>query len=356
MIRTGGWKRRAALGVLTIPLLTAGCGLLPGQSAEQIDPPVVQYNMGNEEAAQAGAALADTAAKQGGQQLTVYLKDSADYLAPVTLTADPAEEAGEAGRIALEMMVEDGPHAGELPAGFRGILPKGTGVSSVHIDAKQKLATVDFTKPFTDYSLQDERKIVEAITWTLTGIAGVEQVEILHEGEKLAEMPVDGYPLSKPLTRQIGINLEVGPGVEHSQSMPVTLYFSALSEDNKQYYVPVTRLVDRSEEPAREVLQQLISGPLDTRELNYVMTSDVEVKSISLKGDTVTVELNEETYEEGQQLPAEMLQAVVLSVTENTGAAKVLIRVNGLSDVVDTNNRSYAEPVGRPDFVNALKA
>ncbi|PZD94085.1 hypothetical protein DNH61_19190 [Paenibacillus sambharensis] len=356
MIRTGGWKRRTALGVLAIPLLTAGCGLLPGQSAEQIDPPMVQYDTGAAEAAQAGAALAESAVKEKGKQLTVYLKDSGDYLAPVTIMADTGEEAGAAGRIALEMMVEDGPHAGELPVGFRGILPKGTSINSLHIDAGQKLATVDFTKPFTDYSLQDERKIVEAITWTLTGISGVEQVQILHEGEKLMEMPVDGYPLSKPLTRQIGINLEVGPGVEHSQSMPVTLYFSALSEDNEQYYVPVTRLVDRSGEPAKEALQQLIAGPLDSRELNYVMTSDVQVKAISQKGDTVMVELNEETYEEGQQLPAEMLQAVVLSVTENTGAAKVLIRVNGLSDVVDTNNRSYAEPVGRPDFVNALKA
>jgi len=33
----------------------------------------------------------------------------------------------------------------------------------------------------------------------------------------------------------------------------------------------------------------------------------------------------------------------------------VQIRVNGSSNVVDTDNRSYAEPVSRPEHVNALK-
>ena len=51
-----------------------------------------------------------------------------------------------------------------------------------------------------------------------------------------------------------------------------------------------------------------------------------------------------------------MLQALVLSLTENTKAASVQIRLNGESNIMDDNDLSYNEPVSRPHHVNALKS
>ncbi|EXX89405.1 stage II sporulation protein [Paenibacillus darwinianus] len=348
MSRIRPMKRAAVAGVLALPLFASGCGLLPGQSAKQIDPPQVLYDEGQ---ASEQAQAAESGAKT---QMTLYLKDRSGFVAPVSVTTSLTDQE-KAGQKALEMLVDGGQYARELPSGFMALLPKGTQVTQLDIVNDQKLAIVDFSGPFADYNAQDERRMLEAVTWTLTGFPGIERVQIWYEGEKLDEMPVDGYPLDEPLTRAIGVNLELAPGANYADSMPVTVYFSALSDEDEQYYVPITRLIKRDADPGLAALRQLAAGPGE-KELNGVMTSDAEVSALKVEGDVATVEMKLADFEENQAAPAEMLQAVVLSVTENTGASKVRIRINGSSKVTGTDNRSYAEPVTRPDHVNALKA
>lgn len=344
--------RRAALaGALALPILTTGCGLFSQEASKSIDPP--------QTGAQNVDSTVDTAqtAAQGDQtQMTVYLKDDNGMLAPVTVQA--ALGGGEkAGQKALEMMVDGGPYANELPEGFQAVLPKGTQVKGFNIVADQKMAIVDFSKAFEDYNAADERHMVEAVTWTLTGMEGIQKVQIWLEGQKLNEMPVDGMPIDQPLTRAVGINLEAADGVNnYSQTTPVTLYFSAVTPNDQMYYVPVTRLVNRSDNRAKAAIQQMISGPSDSRQLTAVMTPDVIVNSVTKKDDVVTIDLQDNSYQEGQQEPAEMLQAIVLALTENTGATKVQIKLNGKTDIKDTNNQSYSQPVSAPEHVNAFKS
>jgi len=345
--------RRAALaGALALPILTTGCGLFTRDANQSIDPP-------QNSSQDVSAAITDVgqAANHAGEtQMTVYLKDQNGMLAPVTVQA-ALGEGEKAGKKALEMMVDGGAYASELPEGFQAVIPKGTVVKDFNIVPDQKLAVVDFSKSFGDYNVSDERHIVESVTWTLTSMPDIQKVEIWMEGAKLGEMPVDGMPIDEPLTRAVGINLEAADGVNnYSQTTPVTLYFSALTPNNEMYYVPVTRLVNRSNNRAKSAIEQLISGPSDGRELNAVMTPDVTVKNVTKKDNIVTVDLQDDSYVPGQQEPAEMLQAVVLALTANTGAAKVQVTLNGQSDFTDTNNQSYSKPVSAPEHVNAFKS
>ncbi len=345
------WIRGAVLtGVLVLPIITAGCGFFSQETSQSIDPPQVEVKDGTE-----GAETGQAAELGEESQMTVYLEDRNGYLAPISLQTTLGTNETAAQK-ALEMMVENGAYANQLPEDFRAVIPQGTQIKSYKYDKEQKLATVEFSEPFNDYNVQDERTIVEAITWTLTAMPGIEGVEIWYEGAKLPEMPVDGYPLDETLTRAIGINIEAAEGVNYAESTPVTLYFSAQTLSDEQYYVPVTRLVARSSSPAQAALEQLISGPLNKKELTSVILPDVQVKNVVQDGDVVTVDLQDEAYQEGQKLPTEMLQALVLSITENTGAATVQIKVNGEANIVDEANNSYSEPVGRPHHVNAIKS
>ncbi|WP_424768101.1 GerMN domain-containing protein [Paenibacillus sp. sgz302251] len=345
------WIRGALItGVLVLPVIAAGCGLFSQEAGKAIDPPQVEMMEGIEDAETGQAAEQGT-----GTQMTVYLEDRNGYLAPVSLqtTLDANEIAAQR---ALEMMVDGGSYASQLPKEFRAMIPQGTQIKSYQYDKEQKLAIVEFSEPFSNYNLQDERKIVEAITWTLTAIPGIEGVELWYEGAKLPEMPVDAYPLDQKLTRKIGINIEAAEGVNYAQSTPVTLYFSSRTLNDEHYYVPVTRLVERSQSPTEAALEQLISGPLNKKELTSVILPDIVVKQIEQEGDVITVDLQDDFYVAGQKLPAEMLQALVLSITENTGAASVQIKLNGEANIVDDANKSYTEPVGRPHHVNAIKS
>lgn len=350
--------RRAALaGVLALPILTTGCGLFSQPASESIDPPQNSAQNVTADANNNGQTVAQgDQTNQGDQsQMTLYLKDRNGLLAPISVMAALGTDE-KPGQKALEMMVDGGKYASEIPDGFQAVLPEGTVIKGLNIVPDQKLAVVDFSKEFGNYKAEDERSIVEAITWTLTSLQDVNKVEITLEGQRLTEMPVDGLPMDDDLTRAIGINLEASDNVDYSLSTPVTIYFSALTPDDVQYFVPVTRLVNRSDNKAKTAIEQLISGPINNLPLKAVMTSDVLVKNVTKKDGIVTVELQDDSYQAGQPEPAEMMDALVLSLTEVTGLGKVQVKLNGKTDFVDTLNRKYTEPVSRMETLNAFKS
>lgn len=338
------WTRWAAVTGIVV-LLTSGCSEATKEQSQPIDPPQTGREAGAMGAQAVSAAIANP------MQVTVYAKDEKGFVAPIALQVEKTE--GTAKR-ALEYMVEGGPSQGQLPAGFTSLLPKGTEIKGISI--KDKLAIVDFSNSFTDYNLQDERKILEAVTWTVTSFPTVDKVQIRVEGKALKEMPVGGTPMDEALTRAMGINLEKPEHVEYGQATPVTLYFLNKNQEEYSYYVPVTRLINRTDEVAEAVVQQLIAGPDEKKGLAAVMSPGAELLKVSKAEDIITVNFSDTMLGPDHKAPAEALKAVVLSLTENAGAAtKVQILVNGEAKVSATDNQSYAKPVSRPQAVNQVK-
>ncbi|MCS7458767.1 GerMN domain-containing protein [Paenibacillus doosanensis] len=342
------WTRWAAVTGIVV-LLTSGCSALgTKEKSQSIDPPPTGADAG---ADTAKAVMAP--AIQNPAPVTVYARDTNGLVAPVSLNV---EKSVEVAKKALEAMVEDGPSASQLPAGFTALLPKGTTVKGINVVKDQQMAIVDFSKEFTDYNLQDERKILEAVTWTLTGFSAIDKVQIRVEGKDLKEMPVGGTPLDEPLSRAMGINLEKPEGVDYGQSTPVTLYFLGQNQDNYKYYVPVTRLVKRTDNVAQAVVEQLIAGPDEKKGLSAVMTPGAELKQVNMAGDVITVDFSDKVLGPDKKAPADALKAVVLSLTENEGAqTKVQITVNGDAKVSASDDQSYTKPVSRPTTINPQK-
>lgn len=348
MTRKRNIRGLSAAGLLAVPIILSGCGPFGGKESEAIDPPPAQV-----EAQMLNAASGKSMQGQVGLQTTVYLSDQKGMLAPVTLGI-PKEEGKDPIVSALEVMVDGGSYAGYIPVGFRGVLPAGTQVN-VTVDKENKTAVVEFNKSFGEYKAQDERKILEALTWTLTGHEGIEKVQLWMEGAKLNEMPVNRTPLDRPLSRTMGINLQKADDTQYSQSSPVTVYFSGLSPAGIQYYVPVTRLVASGQDSVTAALNELIRGPQHGDGLEHVMTSETSVAAVDKNEDgSLTVSLNESMFEQGDEIPSEMLQAVVLTVAENSNNVKVKIQMNDLTEVKGNDGRNYSEPVSKPEFINEI--
>ncbi|TDF97598.1 GerMN domain-containing protein [Paenibacillus piri] len=341
------WTRWAAVTGIVV-LLTSGCSALgTKENSQSIDPPPT----GADAAADKVKAVSGTVI-QNPSPVTIYAKDNNGFVAPVGINV---EKAVDKAKKALEAMVDGSAASTQLPAGFTAMIPKGTTIKGINI-TKDKLAIVDFSKQFTDYNVQDERKILEAITWTMTGFPSVDKVQLRVEGKAMTEMPHGATPLDEPLTRMMGINLEKPEGVEYGQSTPVTLYFLGQNQDNYKYYVPVTRMVKRTNDIAQAVIEQLISGPDQKKGLAAVMTPGAELKQVKKADDLITVDFSDKMLGPDKKAPAEALNAVVLSLTENAGAAtKVQITVNGEAKVTTTENQSYSKPVSRPSNINQIK-
>ncbi|ANE47129.1 hypothetical protein SY83_13630 [Paenibacillus swuensis] len=343
----------AIVGLVALPLLTTGCGLLKsGTTTGQIDPPQGEILTGQDTAV---GAVETTDANEMSKGITLYLKDANNYVAPVTLNVPKVDGIA---KMTLAYLVEDGEYKDLLPEGFTAILPKGTQVKELNIDPKSKLATVDFSKEFVNYNAQDERKILEAVTYTLTGFPTIQSVQIRVEGKALTEMPEAATPLDEPLTRGMGINIEKSADLDASElgnSSPVTLYFLGKTEAEETYFVPVTRLVRRTDNMAQAAVQQLIKGPLSSSQLTSVMDPGAQVLQVAQQEGIITVNLSGEIQTPELKVPSETLQSVILSLTENTGASKVQILIDGDKEVSGTDEQSYSKPVTRPAHVNPVE-
>jgi germination protein M len=357
--------------LLAVPLALSGCGLFGSESASiDAPPPEVEAQMlqtSGDTTLDSGvfgpvtqddtktAVKGSTKTSQSnasGDRTTVFLEDGNGLLAPVSLSL-PKSKDSTALKNSLKALVSKGEYASSLPEGFQGVLPAGTEVQNVTVD-KSNLAVVEFNSEFNNYDPLEERKILEAITWTLTGQDNIKSVQLWVDGKKLTEMPLQSTPLDRPLSRTMGINLpKQGPLLMNSSA--VTVYFSTTSPDGIQYYVPVTRFVPAGQEQLTAALNELIAGPESGNGLEMVMTQGTILDSVDAgQNGVVTVSLTDDMFTDGKGVPAEMLESVVLTVAQNSDDSLVQIRLNGKESITDTDNVDYSKPVSAPEYLNEI--
>lgn len=361
----------SAVCLLAVPLALSGCGLFGSESASIDAPPTeVEAQMLQTSGdttldsgvfgpvAQDDTQLTGNDSKEtsetsaAGERTTVFLEDGNGLLAPVSLSLPKSEDSAKI-KNSLLALVSKGAYASALPSGFQGVLPAGTEVKSVTVD-KSNLAVVEFSSEFNSYDAANERKILEAITWTLTDQSDIKGVQLWVDGKKLTEMPLQKTPLDRPLSRTMGINLPK-QGPLHMNSSAVTVYFSTTSTEGIPYYVPVTRFVPAGQEPLKAALNELIAGPESGDGLEMVMTQGTLLDSVEAgQNGVVTVSLTDDMFADAKDVPAEMLESVVLTVAQNTEDALVQIRLNGKEKVTATDNVDYGKPVSAPEYVNVI--
>jgi germination protein M len=346
----------ATCAALLMPFALTGCLFGPEQktngpidpppgSAKKLDAQAVTAKDKKQESLQQDSK---TQKKEKGTEL-YFLTDSG-YVVPYAL---PVPNSKAKAKEMLKYMVKGGPAETLLPKGFTPALPQGTQIKA--IDLNDGTATVDFSKAFLGYDEKREEQILEAITWTLTELPNVNQVNVWVEGKPLELMPKKKTTAQK-LTRGRGINVEVTEGTDLVRSMPVTLYFLGQTSDNTVYYVPVTRMVNRTDRLAETVLKELIKGPRQESGLSGALDTDTEVHRAEVNGDLVTADFGDGLLQYNGQRSAsrDALNAIVLSLTENTHAKKVKITVNSKPASIAQGEKANTagEPVMRPEFVN----
>jgi germination protein M len=361
-------KVSIAVTVLASSVYLSGCGLLSFGDKEKIDPPQdVSYLKEGEkvDTAKKEGEKVDTAKKEGEDKETaskeeavektvmteLYLIDKNGYVVSQSL---PLPNNESVAKQALEYLVVNGPVQNVLPNGFRAVLPADTQVT---VNIKDGKAVADFSPEFNNYQPEDEQKILQSVTWTLTQFESVEQVELRVNGYPLTEMPVNGTPIDESgLSRNMGINVDTSGVADLTSTKPVTVYYVSQT-DSKTYYVPVTKRVNSNEaDEVKAVVQELIEGPGYGSSLASDFTGAELLDDPSLKDGTVTLNFNEAVYGslEEKMVSEHMLNSLVLSLTEQKGIKGVSVLVNGEATAVSKDGEAVTEPVTRPENVNAI--
>lgn len=326
-------------------VLLSGCGLFTNQ-IKKIDPPKSVVVVDKKLNQNTTAKKENT---QGMVKTELYLIDKNGYVVPKTLNLP---KTNSIAKQALEYLVANGPVSEMLPNGFRAVIPADTSLS---VNIKDGVATVDFSKEFKNYQPQDELKILQSVTWTLTQFDTIKQVKLQMNGQELTKMPVNGTPISGDLTRSIGINIDTSGVNDLTNTKPVTLYYIG-GEQGSYYYVPVTRRISSSDkDTVSAVVNELVQGPSEQSNLVTEFMPDVKLlESPKIENGKVTLDFNENIYGSFKKntISQNLLDELVLSLTEQKDIKEVAVTVKGKAQLATEDGKKLTAPVTRPQKVN----
>ncbi|KGX89037.1 GerMN domain-containing protein [Pontibacillus litoralis] len=356
-------KQIIFVGLLMSIALLTGCVFQGEQSLEEMDVPQEQKteeaNVPTSQDAEEGMKeeeLDEEGIEEAEGNATVdrqlYLLDEEGMVVPQTV-AVPMVDSKEVAKQSLEYLVKDGPVTELLPNGFQAVLPAGTQFSLNLLE--DGTVVVDVSKEFEDYRAEDELKVLQAMTYTLTQFDSIERLKLQINGHDTDVMPVNGTPVAEGYSRANGINLEIGDVMDLTDSDSVTVYYPSQHND-QLYYIPVTKRVDVKESKKYEtIVETLINGPgYNNTGLLTVFNQDVKlIAEPDLENGVLTLTFNENVlndFDDKSVVTNKVMESLVLSLTEQPEVEAVSVKVENKDKVFTEKGVELAQPVTRGEI------
>lgn len=348
--------RRSLVLILSIGLAVLLAGCFKGeQTVEEMDPP-----QDAEAVDQSEEASEDNNDDEGEQAETVprdiYLVDVNGMVVSQVLEL-PAPDSNEVAKQVLEHLVVEGPVTPMLPNGFRAVIPQGTEVLGLDLQEDGTMV-VDLSEEFQEYEAEDEVKILEAMTHTLTQFENVANIQLMINGETLEEMPVAGTPIERGYSKANGINLMDAMTGDLMNSQAVTMYYPA-EHNELRYYVPVTQYISSLDTNIyEEIVQTLLEGPDFNTNVQHVFNSEsVLQEEPELNEGVLKLVFNQDILKDKEQaiIADDVMETLVRTLSEQEDVEAVDVQVEDVEELVNENGDKYNEPVTINTFIQAEK-
>lgn len=344
--------------LIGLSLLLGGC-LKGEQTLEEVDVPEDVTIEEEEEVSDEGEEKEEpTEGEVVETEETVarelYLLDVSGLVAPQTLELP---KTNSAAMQALEYLVKDGPVTELLPNGFEAVLPAGTEIMSVNLQEDGTLI-VDVSEEFNNYEANDELKIIQAMTHTLTQFDSVNRIKLWINGEPQEEMPVNGTPISEGYSKSNGINIYAKDKPSLMHSNVVTVFYPKQHNDN-YYFVPMTQYInDEKEDIFTSIVESLMEGPSYEAQALHVFNDQAAlVNKPNLRDGVLQLEFNEEVLKDKENaiIADDVMETLVRTFTELEDVEAIDLKVENQDKVVSENGTTYDKPVTKNDFIQTEK-
>lgn len=218
----------------------------------------------------------------------------------------------------------------KLPTGLSGIIPMNTKVNNVEI--KDSIVTIDFSKELLDVKEELEERLIEAITYSIINIDGVEAITIKVDGNLLTELPKTKKKLPELLNRNFGIN-KVFDIDNLNGIQKVTLYYLD-KISNQNYYVPVTKYLNDDREKINIIIDNLSSNYIYESSLVSLLNQNTELINYEIEDEIMTLNFNNSIFTHDKILE-EVTYTIKESVCSTYLVKSVILEVEG--NVESTN-------------------
>lgn len=257
---------------------------------------------------------------------TIYLLDSYDKISRTEISVNKDDEIEKVKEL-MEGLTINGRKQDKIPDGFKGLLPIGTKV--IDASLKEGILRINLSKEFNNIKINMEEKAIEAITYTLTSIEGVDKIEILVEGKKLEYLPNSKKQLPKYLDKKYGINKEYElTTLEDIDSY--TVYY-VMNYNEMIYYTPVTKYVNKQgEDKVKIIIDELASNLAYQSNLMSYLDNNIKLLDYEIVDNTIKLDFNEAILSDitSGKILEEVKYTIGLSLCDELNVKKVIFMVD----------------------------
>ena len=255
----------------------------------------------------------------------IYLLDSHNMVSLTNIMVS-GEDIETKAKDLIESLIQGSTKEDQIPNGFKSIIPNETKILNLKLE--NNILKIDFSKDLLNVKKELEEKMIEALTYTLTSIDGIDGIIIYIEGNLLNKLPQTNINLPSTLDRNFGINKEYDITTTKDITSVTTYYVSKNNDD--YYYVPVTKYLNDDREKIKIVIDELESSKMYNTNLMSFLNDNVKLLSVEQMEDTLTLNFNEYIYSnlDTKEILEEVIYTICLSVEDNYDVKQIVFNVN----------------------------
>ena len=256
----------------------------------------------------------------------VYLLDKNNYISK-TLIEVKSKTKEDLIRELLEVLTIDGKYTDIIPNGFRSVLPVDTKLNNLTIDNNTLI--LDFDDNLLKVKEEFEEKIIEAIIYTMTSVDGIDNIKIKINNELLEKLPKSGKLLEETLDRNYGINKHYDVQTIKDISK-VTIYYTARSNSDSIYYIPVTKYTNSKDEKIKIIIDELTSKISYESNLMSFLNYNTKLLDYNFNDDVLNLNFNEYLFDndKNKKVLEEVIYSISYSIKDSYNVSKINFFVN----------------------------
>ena len=256
----------------------------------------------------------------------IFLLDKNNYLSKTKIEVLSKTKEDLIDEI-IEIIKKDGKYIDKIPNGFTPILPVDTKIIDKQIEGNTLI--LNFNKEIFQERKEFEEKIIESIIYNMTSINGIDKVIIKVEDKLLEKLPKTGKILDKELSREYGIN-KLYDITNIKNVSKVVVYYISKTNNQNQYYVPVTKYINSNDDKIKIIIDELTSKISYESNLMSYLNYNTKLIDYSFNEDVLDLNFNEYLFDNNQdkKVLEEVIYSISYSIKDNYNVSKINLYVN----------------------------
>ena len=214
----------------------------------------------------------------------------------------------------------------DLPNNLKPVIPLNTKLLSFGV--QDKLLKINFSKEFNSINEEQEEQMIEALTYSLTELNGIDKIMIFVENKQLTSLPNSKKILPLYLDRSFGIN-KIYNITKIKNAKMITTYY--IDVDN-HYYIPISKLINDDNDKVDIIIKQLKTTTFNNSNLSSKINNQLELMNYEILNDAISMNFNSlllDSIYEGK-LIEEVKYAISYSIHDTLGIKNFTFKVNDM--------------------------